>query len=80
MRKVDYEPAPLIMAFILGPVMEQALRQSMSIFHGQFTVFFTRPICIGALGLALVLIASNFTPLLKTKRSKLIADLAGDKD
>ena len=80
MRKADYEPAPLIMAFILGPIMEQALRQSLSIFHGHFAGFFTRPISIASLGLALVLIASNFTPLLKKKRSKLMENLAGDHD
>ena len=68
MNKLDYEPAPLVMAFVLGPEMEKALRQSLLIFHGSFVGFFTRPICIASLGLALALIASNFMPFLKKKR------------
>jgi putative tricarboxylic transport membrane protein len=44
MKKFQYEGAPLLLAFVLGPMMEQALRQSLLISHGSFTIFFTRPI------------------------------------
>ncbi len=44
MKKFEYEGAPLLLAFVLGPMMEQALRQSLLISHGSFAIFFTRPI------------------------------------
>jgi putative tricarboxylic transport membrane protein len=34
LRKFDYEPAPLVFAFVLGPIMEQGLRQSLSLSGG----------------------------------------------
>ena len=46
MRKLDLELAPLIMAFILGPILETALRQSLSISGGSFSIFFSRPISL----------------------------------
>ena len=46
MRKFDYEPAPLVLAYILGPLFEDNLRRSLNISGGNFTVFFTRPISL----------------------------------
>src|SRR6266540_3815605 len=42
--KLDCEPAPLILGFILGPLMEENLRRSLMIAFGDLTVFVTRPI------------------------------------
>lgn len=44
MQKFDFEPAPLVMAFVLSPMLETALRQSLKISGGSFTIFFSRPI------------------------------------
>jgi putative tricarboxylic transport membrane protein len=71
MKKFQYEGAPLLLAFVLGPMMEQALRQSLLISHGSFTIFFTRPISAVAMGLAVVLIASYFLPSLRKRRLNL---------
>jgi putative tricarboxylic transport membrane protein len=71
MKKCEYEPAPLLLAFVLGPMMEQALRQSLSISYGDFGIFFTRPISAVSIVLALALVASNFLPHFKKK----LADL-----
>jgi putative tricarboxylic transport membrane protein len=71
MRKLDYEGAPLLLAFVLGPMMEQALRQSLLISQGSFTIFFTRPISAASMGLALFLIASYFFPIFKKKRLRI---------
>jgi putative tricarboxylic transport membrane protein len=49
MRKMDYEPAPLILAFILTPMFEDNLRQALLISHGNFAVFLTRPLSLGFL-------------------------------
>ena len=44
MKKLDYEAAPLVLALVLGPIMENAVRRSLVISEGDVTVFFTRPI------------------------------------
>jgi len=71
MRKLNYEGAPLLLAFVLGPMMEQALRQSLLISQGSFTIFFTRPISAASMGLALALIASYFLPFLRKRRLRI---------
>ncbi|MFB3884869.1 MAG: tripartite tricarboxylate transporter permease [Thermodesulfobacteriota bacterium] len=56
--KLDCEPAPLLLGFILGPLMETHLRRAMLLSRGDPTVFFTRPISLGILlatGLSLFL-------------------------
>jgi putative tricarboxylic transport membrane protein len=58
-RKFGYEPAPLIMAFILGPILENSLRQSLLMFMGNFAVFFIRPISATSLIIALLLVLSS---------------------
>src|SRR6266540_2792413 len=42
--KHDFEPAPMLLGFVLGPLMEENLRRAMLIARGDATVFFTRPI------------------------------------
>src|SRR5499427_6046614 len=44
MRKFGYEPAPLVLAFVLGPMLENNLRKSLILSHGDFTIFISRPI------------------------------------
>jgi putative tricarboxylic transport membrane protein len=60
LRKFDYEEAPLLLAFILGPMLEQAFRQSLIISNGTLSIFFMRPISCIALVLAIGLFFSNF--------------------
>jgi putative tricarboxylic transport membrane protein len=58
MKKYDYEPAPLVLAFVLGPMFENAFRQSLIISGGSPLIFFTRPIAAVFVGIALVLLIS----------------------
>jgi putative tricarboxylic transport membrane protein len=44
LRKSKYELAPLILAYVLGPIMEPAFRRSLIISKGSFSIFFTHPI------------------------------------
>jgi putative tricarboxylic transport membrane protein len=44
MQKFGFEPAPLALAYVLSPMLETALRQSLSISGGSFSIFFSRPI------------------------------------
>jgi putative tricarboxylic transport membrane protein len=54
-KKIDVPLAPLILTLILGPLMEQSLRQSLEISRGDFSILFTRPI-----SLTLIVIAGIF--------------------
>jgi putative tricarboxylic transport membrane protein len=60
MNKFGYEPAPLVLAFILGPVLEKSMRQSLRISGGSFSIFFTRPISVALLTLAALVLVSYF--------------------
>ncbi len=44
MKKFQFEPAPLVLALVLGPMLEENLRQSLIISAGSFVLFFTRPL------------------------------------
>jgi putative tricarboxylic transport membrane protein len=58
MKKYDYEPAPLILSFVLGPMFENALRQSLIISSGNPMIFLSRPISAAFLLAAIFLLIS----------------------
>ncbi len=68
MKKFDYEVVPMMLAFILGDYMETALRQSMIVSAGSLSIFFTRPIAAGCLGLAFLLLISPLIPWLRREK------------
>jgi putative tricarboxylic transport membrane protein len=70
MKKFGYEAAPLILAYVLGPMLEQALRQSLLISQGSFLIFITRPISGVSLGFAFLLLLSNLLPYFKKRRKQ----------
>jgi putative tricarboxylic transport membrane protein len=51
LRKVNLEPGPMILAFVLGPILERAIRQALLISAGSPLIFFTRPISGALMGL-----------------------------
>src|SRR6188768_4073297 len=55
--KHDFEPAPLLLGFVLGPLMEENLRRAMLIARGDWTVFLTRPISGALIALSTILLA-----------------------
>lgn len=59
MRKFRYEPGPLVLAFVLGPILETAFRQSLIISNGNPAIFVTRPIALFFLCLAALLVLSQ---------------------
>jgi len=71
MRKFDYDPAPLVMAFILGPLMETSMRQALLISQGSFSIFYTRPLSAVCLGIAGVLLLTNLIPFMKERRRRI---------
>jgi TctA family transporter len=68
--KLDCEPAPMLLAFILGPLMEEYLRRAMLLSRGDWTVFFTRPISATLLSLGLLAIIAASLPALVRKRDE----------
>jgi putative tricarboxylic transport membrane protein len=68
LRKFDYEEAPLMLGFILGPIFETAFRQSLIISNGQLSIFITRPISLLCLAVAAFLfISTGFSYYRKSK-------------
>jgi putative tricarboxylic transport membrane protein len=74
LRKLEYEPAPLVLAFILEPIFESSFRRSLIMSEGSFSIFLTRPIAGVTLGIALLVLFSSIFPFLK-KRRKVIAEM-----
>jgi putative tricarboxylic transport membrane protein len=68
MKKYSYEAAPMIMAMILSPLMENNLRQSLALSHGSFTIFFTRPISAVLMITAIALLILPNLPRLKRRK------------
>jgi putative tricarboxylic transport membrane protein len=71
MRKFDYEPAPMVIAFILSPILELNLRQSLILSGGSFAIFFTKPISLGCLIAVGLLVLLSALPKFKVMRPKL---------
>jgi putative tricarboxylic transport membrane protein len=69
-RKVDMEPGPLILAFVLGPILERSLRQALLISAGSPLIFFTRPISGALMGFLLVFILLQVIMALRKMYSK----------
>jgi putative tricarboxylic transport membrane protein len=75
MRKFDYEPAPLVLAYVLTPLLENALRQSLILSGGTFGIFVSRPISAGCLIAALALLLSSLLPFLRKRLSKMAEEV-----
>jgi putative tricarboxylic transport membrane protein len=56
MQKLGYAPAPLALAYVLGPILETSLRQSLSLSGGSFAIFITRPIAAASLAVMVALL------------------------
>jgi len=74
--KLKCEPAPLILAFVLGPLMEENLRRALLISRGDPTVFITRPISAAFLIATALLLAFMILPAFRKKRDEAVADSA----
>jgi putative tricarboxylic transport membrane protein len=69
-RKFEYEGAPLVLAFVLGPLLDLNLRQALLISEGSFVAFFARPISAVTLGLAILLLATSAVPAVVKRLQK----------
>jgi putative tricarboxylic transport membrane protein len=68
--KLECEPAPLILGFILGPMMEENLRRGMLLSRGDASVFFTRPLSLIFLLLAAAMLVAMALPAIRRGREQ----------
>jgi TctA family transporter len=74
--KLGCEPAPLLLGFVLGPMMEENLRRAMLLSRGDPTTFLTRPISAAMLAAAVLLILVIALPNIRKKREEAFAEEA----
>ena len=72
--KLGCEPAPLLLGFVLGPLLEEHLRRAMIISRGDPTVFLTRPISLALLVLAVGALVITMLPAIRQQREVVFAD------
>jgi TctA family transporter len=72
--KLGCEPAPLLLGFILGPMMEENLRRALLLSRGDWTAFLTRPLSAGLLIAAALMIIVVSLPSIKNKREEAFQD------
>ena len=68
--KLGMEPAPLLLGFILGPMMEEYLRRALLLSRGDWSVLITRPLSAGLLAAAALLLVAVLMPSIKSKREE----------
>jgi putative tricarboxylic transport membrane protein len=72
--KLECEPAPLILGFVLGPMMEENLRRAMLLSRGDPTVLFTKPISAGFLIASIILLGIVLAPTIRRKREEVFVE------
>ena len=72
--KLDCEPAPLVLGFVLGPMMEENLRRALLISRGDPMVFLQEPISLAFLLVALGLLAVIAAPAIRAKRAEALKE------
>jgi TctA family transporter len=68
--KLDFEPAPMLLGFVLGPMLEEFLRRAMIISRGDPMVFVTHPLSLALLLIALALLVIVVMPNIRAKREE----------
>ena len=74
--KLGCEPAPLLLGFILGPMMEESLRRALLISRGDWSTFVTRPLSAGLLVAATLMIVVVMLPSIQSRRKSVFAEQA----
>ena len=70
LAKLECEPAPLLLGFVLGPMMEENLRRALLLSRGDATVFATRPISAALLAAAVLLVLVIAVPNIRRQREE----------
>jgi TctA family transporter len=72
--KLGTEPAPLLLGFILGPMMEEYLRRALLLSRGDWSVLVTRPLSAGLLLAAVLLLVIVLLPSVSKKRETVFVE------
>jgi len=72
-RKFNYDAAPLMLAYVLGPMLEKSVRQSLIISQGNPLIFFHRPISMGLMAVTLFFILSPLLTIILKRRYRLFS-------
>jgi TctA family transporter len=72
--KFGCEPAPLLLGFVLGPMMEENFRRALLLSRGDFTTFVTRPLSLGLLVAAALLVVIVALPAIKKSRQEVFSE------
>ena len=75
--KLDFKPAPLLLGFVLGPMLEENLRRAMSISRGNPAVFITHPLSLALLLVSLALPIVVLLPYIRAKREEAFQEYDG---
>ena len=71
--KLECEPAPLLLGFVLGPMLEENFTRAMLVARGSATIFFTRPLSLSLLLVAGILLGLMILPAVRKKREEVFA-------
>lgn len=74
LRKLAYEPAPMVLAFVLGPLLEKNLRKALIISDGNLDIFLTRPLSAASLLITLLLLFSAVLPFVQKRKKIAISE------
>lgn len=72
--KFGFEPAPMLLGFVLGRLMEEKLRQALGISRGDFMTFVERPVSAGLLLVAIALIVVALLPAIRKNRDEVFTE------
>ena len=72
--RFGFEPAPLILGFILGPMLEENLRRSLLMSRGDWSIFIQRPISATMIGIIFVMLIAMALPSIKRKRQEVFSE------
>lgn len=77
MSRLRLEPAPLLLGFVLGPLLEENLRRAMILSRGDFSTFLTRPISAGLLLLTVAVLVVVLLPAMRKRRAEVFTESDG---
>ena len=71
LRRLDYDVAPIVLGFILAPMLEMAFRQSLAMSGGDYAIFLQRPIALALMAIGALVLLSGLVPSLLRRRTPL---------
>jgi putative tricarboxylic transport membrane protein len=74
MRKTEFPQTPLVFALVPGPIMENALRQSLLHSRGKFSIFFTRPISLILIVAGIMILLIPLLSRVRGQRARMMAE------